>query len=273
MQSICDALEPRRLLSGDFNFDGDDDIVTHDQTTGVVRVHFLDDDDNIFTGQRVIGVVGSQWRIVGIGNLDTDLSDDADILWQNTTNGRLLAWEMDGTTLSGFRAFPYANPALWEFAAAAEHDDDGGPDDLDLLWRHRTTGQLNLWHMDGNHIERFIHLPTEPNLNWQVVGMSEVDKDGPVDVDILFRNTQTGANRIWVIDDNVLARVVNLPPAGLAWRVAGYVDADDGDPGDIFWQHTATGQMVEWELDDDYTLEDTDPLPGIGPNRIASIGG
>lgn len=269
--NLIDALESRRLLSGDFNFDGNEDLVLHDTTTGVVRVAFLNDDDHE-TGRKNIGVVGSPWRIAAIGNFDNDLFDDADILWRNTNTGQLVAWRMNGTTLAGFQAFPFANPAVWEFAAAGEHDDPGGPDDMDLLWRNRTTGQLVLWLMDFNDIDRFVQLGSD-SLQWQVAGMSEVRGDGPVDVEILFRNTQSGANRILRIDNNVRIGFVNLPPAGLAWRVAGYNDADEDNPGDIFWHNPSTGLVLQWELDDGFVVADRNFITTVPVGQLAHIGG
>ncbi len=279
----CQMLERRlHLDAADFNDDDNTDLIYQDRQTGQVTVVYLDDDDD----GRVIGsgtiatVPNLDWRIVAVGDVDGD--DRPDLLWQNDATGRLLLWRMNNRQILGFVSYPAANPAIWEFAAAAEVDDvdDNSPGDDDdhyaLLWRHKTDRRLVLWQMNGREIVRTRQLPLGPAPQWQVAGMGEVEleSNNRVDVQILWRNIQTGANRVWQIDDSRLVRNVGLPGAGPAWRVAGFVDAEgDDDEGDIYWRNYNTGQNLRWEFDDDYVREDIDILPPEpNTNKVLFVG-
>ncbi len=245
------------MLSADFNGDGVDDFVYRDTSTGEVSVLLLSN-NRTSLGVRPIATVPNQsWQIVDVGDYDGD--DDPDLLWRNLDTGRLLVWCLEGRKIEDFRSLPFA-AVPWEFVATAERA--GATDGThNLLWRHPNDGRLVLWIMNGQHIQQTVRLSRETNRNWQVVGMSQVRGDHPVDTEILWRNRVTGENRLWRIESSRLRVAIELQPVGPAWRVGGYVKATDTSPGRIFWQNTLTGQVVQWRMGSNHMIDTSLPYP------------
>lgn len=264
---VCESLEVRRLLSADFNGDGVEDFIYRDTTSGEVTVLLLRPNRTAIASRPIATVANQAWQIVDAADYDGD--GDGDLLWRNANTGRLLVWRLDGRRLVGFTSLPFAREP-WQFAAAAEHEDS---DDHDLLWRNADDGRLVLWLMDGRSISRTVQLSRETDPNWQVVGLAEVRGGGPVDTEILWRNTVTGANRIWLIEASRFRFAVELQMVGRAWRVGGLVDADRSRPGKIVWQNTTNGQVVRWTFGDNYTIDATHLFPfDPNPQRLLIAG-
>lgn len=90
---------------GDFNKDGNTDVLWHNATTGVVGAWLLDSHGTVigtqdlnWTCDKASGCA-SQWRIVGAGDFNVD--ENTDVLWYNATTGVLGAWLLNssGTVL------------------------------------------------------------------------------------------------------------------------------------------------------------------------------
>ncbi len=80
-------------------------------------------------------------------------------------------------------------PLSFTVLASSGHDfnGDGKPD---ILWRNAATGQVGVSYMNGVANTGYAALFTEPNLNWQIVGVADFNADGHSD--ILWRNMATG---------------------------------------------------------------------------------
>ncbi len=134
-------------------------------------------------------------------------------------------------------------------AEVADFNGDGQPD---LLWQHRTTGQLAVWYMDGVTRVGGAALVPSPiaDLNWQVVGVADFNGDGQPD--LLWRHQTTGQLAVWYMDGVTRvggAALVPSPIADLNWQVAGVADFNgDGQP-DLLWRHQTTGQLAVWYMD------------------------
>jgi hypothetical protein len=81
-------------------------------------------------------------------------------------------------------------------------------------------------------------------------GYLKSDFNGDGKPDILWRNTATGANRVWYMDGTALLGVYSLPTfAGLNWTMVATGDFNaDGKP-DILWRNSATGANRVWYMD------------------------
>jgi hypothetical protein len=83
---------------------------------------------------------GPAWKAIGTGDFTNDGFSD-DILFQNTSTGRVSVWEMDGTTKIGGGAV--GNPGTsW-------HAIGTGASGSDILFQNPSTGQTSIWEMDG----------------------------------------------------------------------------------------------------------------------------
>lgn len=273
MHNSFEPLQRRLLLHADFNGDAIEDLVYHDTSTGAVIVKFLDATRQV-TGQKTVAVVGNpDWELMNVTDLDDDA--DGDLFWRNRSTGQLLEWTFNWDTLQGFRSWPAAK-AEWDFCGTIEHQGPTAFDDQAMLWRHKTDGRLVMWLMNGRQIDRTIQLPLERNLNWSVEAFSEVRNNagGSVDTEILWRNTASGKNRIWEIRDGKLAQTKSLRTVSLAYRVAGWQDADEESGGRIIWQHVPTGDVIGWTLDVDHQLAGFIKMPSDAtPGRLLYAGG
>src|ERR1700759_3050116 len=82
---------------GDFNGDGKSDLLFINDSTHGVAVWLMNGTQPIFGAQ--VGTMDPGFSYVGPGQGLQDLNGDhkSDILFQNTTTGAVVAWEMDGT--------------------------------------------------------------------------------------------------------------------------------------------------------------------------------
>jgi hypothetical protein len=60
------------------------------------------------SGSASVGNVDPGWRMAGVGHYDGNGSSD--ILWQNSTSGRVVVWLMNGLTKIGAPPIAALNP-------------------------------------------------------------------------------------------------------------------------------------------------------------------
>ncbi|TMH93500.1 MAG: VCBS repeat-containing protein [Betaproteobacteria bacterium] len=103
------------------------------------------------------------------------------------------------------------------FNPRGDHDGDGRSD---ILWRNASTGENYLYPMNGTTIlagEGFLR--TVADLNWKIAGVGDFDGDGKAD--ILWRNSSTGENYIWLMNGLSTASQgsVNFVDPASGWQV------------------------------------------------------
>jgi hypothetical protein len=81
--------------TGDFNNDGNADILWRDKASGAVVVWYMNGSGGITNIGWVMQSGDLNWEIVGVGNFNND--GNPDILWKNKTNGGLVVWYMNGS--------------------------------------------------------------------------------------------------------------------------------------------------------------------------------
>ena len=120
--------------------------------------------------------------------------------------------------------------------------DMNGDGRSDVLWRNLSSGQNYLYPMNGRTIlSSEGNLRTVTDLNWKVAGVGDFNGDGKAD--ILWRNSSTGQNYIYLMNGTAIqgegyTRVV----ADANWKVAGVGDFNGDGRDDILWRHATSGQ-------------------------------
>jgi hypothetical protein len=164
--------------TADFDRDGRADLLWRDGATQRLMVWLLDG-----TTWRATLVpdpdraVDTNWMVVAAGDMNGD--GWADLLWYNTSSGRVVQWLLDAglTRITGRFTDPMqAGDANWQVAAAGDYGFGvrAQAGTYDLLWRNTTTGKLVVWFMDnaGKRTAGTFLTPSAPSdpLAWTVVG-------------------------------------------------------------------------------------------------------
>src|SRR5204862_2024335 len=145
----------------------------------------------------------------------------SDILWRNQGaggTGQNYLYPMDGTQILPSEGYLRTVADLnWTIAGTGDFDGDGK---ADILWRNSSTGENYIYFMDGTTIkptEGFIR--TVADLNWKVAGVGDFDGDGKDD--ILWRNSATGENYIYLMNGTAILAEGDLRQvADLNWKIA-----------------------------------------------------
>ena len=103
------------------------------------------------TGTAVLwpatNVTDSAWVPMAAGDFNGD--GKPDLVWRNSTSGRVIVWYMNGATLTGTAVlWPATNvtDSAWVPMAAGDFNADGKPD---LVWRNSTSGRVIIWYMNA----------------------------------------------------------------------------------------------------------------------------
>src|SRR5437762_881494 len=95
--------------------------------------------------------------------------------------------------------------------------------------------------MNGLTIASGGYLRTVADQAWQVKGIGDFDGDGKAD--ILWRNSSTGENYIYVMNGMTIASEGYLSTVvDQGWQVKGVGDFDGDGKADILWRNTVTGE-------------------------------
>lgn len=118
---------------------------------------------------------------------------------------------------------------------------------VNLLSRNASSGDTQIWSVNGVNSADRRNLPRESDVNWQVAGVADFNRDGQQD--LLWRNSQTGAVRIWQVNSDA-TQTIALPAVNdLNWQVSGVADFNNDGSADILWQNRLSGEVVLWSLD------------------------
>ena len=220
-QTLSDTLDTNWMLAGrgDFNTDGKPDLVWQHKTDGRISIWYMDGTTRTGVATPSVPQVSDpQWRIVGIGDFNSD--GRPDLTWQYPADGRLAVWLMNGTTVTATQNLTpdRTTTAQWKVAGVADFNADGKSD---LLLRNVSTGEVAAWLMNG--LSRIIHAPLSPfsvpDQGWQVGAVT--DANGDSKPDIVWQHTN-GTIMIWHMNGTSRTTYPTVPtvlPVG--WVVVG----------------------------------------------------
>lgn len=203
--------------TGDFNSDGQEDILWRHQSVGQVVVWYMNN-GQLQRGGLVGEVVpDTQWKIQGVGDFNQDGHDD--ILWRHYASGQVVAWHMDGAgkIQTGALLGEVVPDLNWRIEGVGDFNGDGLED---LLWRHYASGQNVAWHLNaqGGIASSALVGPVVSDLNWQIEGVGDLNGDG--EMDILLRHYGSGQNLGWLMNDHQVVGAQLIGPAvpDAEWR-------------------------------------------------------
>jgi len=185
----------QQFLAGDFNWDGNSDVIARRADTGATRVLYMHDrslvsTDTITTTQSASD--GCNWYVGATADLNFD--GHLDLVWHGPGCGQAEVWLMsDTTTLLSKVALP-GKASTWTLIGAADYNHDNRPD---LFWRHDTTQNLNVWLMNGTNV---VSVPSVivPTGGWRPVLVGDITPDGQPN--LFYRKLSSGSVSYGVTD-------------------------------------------------------------------------
>jgi hypothetical protein len=298
--------EATNLVSGDTN--GTGDIFVYDTVANTTRRVSVASDGTQGNSNSSSSSISADGRYVtfysNASNLVSgDINNAPDIFVYDTVTNttRRVSVDSNGTQGNAYSYFPSISAdgsyvAFYSNANNLVSGDTNGYGDIfvsnnplasnisspdfnsdgkaDILWRNQATGQNVVWLMDGTNLTTVVDLtslkyPNEPP-NWSIGGTGDFNGDGKED--ILWRNSATGDNMMWLMDGTNMAQVRNLTPVADAfWDISSTGDFNSDGKEDILWRNSATGQNVVWLMDGTNLTTVVELTPVADPNW--SIGG
>jgi len=128
--------------TGDFNGDGNADLLWVENNTGEVAIWLMN--NTAVLGSATYGPY-SGWSVAKVADFNGD--GKSDLLWENTSTGQISIWFMNGIAATGYANFTV--PTGWEVVGADDYNGDGH---VDILWWNSTSGAVALWLMNGGSI-------------------------------------------------------------------------------------------------------------------------
>jgi len=229
----------RRIVRSDFDGDGKSDILWRNTATGDSSI-WLMNGATIASGATFATVADLTWKIAGVGDFNGD--GKADILWRNGAGGNVI-WLMNGAAILSEAAVNWMTDSNWSIAGVGDFDGDGKSD---ILWHNSSTGANTIWLMNAGTISGGgVSFATVSDVNWGIAGIGDFDGDGKSD--ILWHNSATGENLLWLMNGAAIASAVSSNAmTDLNWGIAGTGDFDGDGKADILWRNRATGEDAIW---------------------------
>jgi hypothetical protein len=92
--------------------------------------------------------VNSGWQIAGIGDFNDD--GKSDILWQNSNDGTVAIWEMNGFQITAAGGVGAVAPnSGWQIVGTGDYFGDGHGG---ILWQNTANNAIGVWEMNGLQI-------------------------------------------------------------------------------------------------------------------------
>jgi hypothetical protein len=194
----------------DFNNDSNTDIVWRNIRSGENLIWFMN--GTTFSTFASLPTVGDQsWQIQAAADVSGD--GRPDILWRNFGTGQNIAWFMNGGILTTFGEFDgFTTDTRWRLQAVADFNNDG---QTDFVWRFSApgageTGSNQIALMNGLREVNRVVIPTRTDLNWEIQGSGDFNRDGRPD--IVWRNYSTLENQVWFMNGVVFLSSATINP-------------------------------------------------------------
>ncbi len=205
------------VAKGDFDSDGNTDILWRDSATGANLIWYMNGATKI--GQASLQSLGTAWVAGGVGDFNAD--GHPDIVWRKATTGQQVVWHMNNATLLSavLTSTTFAvNDPLTYIAGVGDFNRDGK---ADILFRKDSTSTSTIWYMNDTTVSS---TATLQNLGstWSAAGVGDFNSNGTAD--ILWRKVSTGQQLLWYMNNATMSSSVILSDIqlGSQWKIVGH---------------------------------------------------
>jgi FG-GAP-like repeat len=191
------------------------------------------------------GVVPTTWSIVGQRDFNSD--GKYDVLWRDSSTGTVALWLLNGLEVAQTHTFG-AVAANWAIVGTGDFDGDRASD---ILWRDTNTGAISIWTINPVTLGVMSSYSLGAVAgNWVIAGVADFNGDGKAD--ILWRDNNTGAVVIWMLDFGggtlQVSQSGTLGAVPGNWVITGTGDFNGDGNHDILWCDRNTGTVAVWLL-------------------------
>ncbi len=177
---------------GDFNGDGNGDVLWRQDGTGQVYVWEMNGQQVQAEGTVAHAPLTSDWHVEGVGDFNGD--GNSDVLWRQDGSGQVYLWEMNGQQVQAEGAVAH-DPVTTDWHVPGVGDFNGDFNS-DLLWRQDGSGQVYVWEMNGQQVQAEGAVAHDPvTTDWHVPGVG--DFNGDFNSDLLWRQDGSGQVYVW----------------------------------------------------------------------------
>jgi hypothetical protein len=189
---------------------------------------------------------GTDWGFKGL-SYQTSPSlgvTGAEAVFQSISTGAIVDWNIDpfsGQVIGGGELALNPGPSWHLIDPEADFNGDG---QSDLLFQNASTGQVDIWDMNGSSVIGGGVVGLTPGANWKAV--TTVDANGDGKSDIVWQNTSNGQVAVWEMDgNNVIGGGLVGPAPGAGWTLQTALNSGGGY-FNLDFQDKATNQAAIW---------------------------
>ncbi len=144
----------------------------------------------------------------------------------------------------------------------------------DLVLRNTTTGQTDMWLMDGTTRASNVTLSPTPAATQQVAGVDDFSGDNKNDLAVW--DTSSGAVEFWLMNGTTrtgVAPLTGAAPLATNWKLSASADFNrDGKP-DLVWRNVTSQKIVIWTMNGAAKIGNIVPVPDQAVNANWEIVG
>ena len=149
---------------GDFNGDGQSDLVFQNQTTHQVAIWFMNG-ATFLSGVLLPFTPPAEWSVVGAGDFNKD--GFTDLAFQNQNTGQIALWYMRGATYADGTTLTTVPGAGFKVVGVGDYNGDGS---ADLLFQNQSSNTAAVWYLRNGAFAGGNTLSLTPPPGWKIVG-------------------------------------------------------------------------------------------------------
>ena len=231
------------VASGDFDGDGNVDLVTTNTSTGAVNVVFLNNSNVTNT----ISLISSSTNLSIVGAADFNSDGKLDLFSEDVSSGAKTIHFItgSGTSISISNTTVLTSDTSYRIAGVADFNADGKPD---LIAEQVTNSSdplfktnRQIWYTDGTAVTSKVTF-LDFDQEWTIINAGDFDLDGTPD--LMVEQFTTGRKGIWYMTSNSIREGFEYVTLQEKWKSRCTGDINKDGNNDALFQDTVSGSII-----------------------------